>query len=62
MSYSDRRDRAIYLLMEELRKVPTDAKVYAILSGCSSELTEICEETYEWLATLRRFPINRKEP
>jgi len=58
MSYADRRDRAIGILMEELRKVP--GQVEAIIWGCGSELHEISEETHEWLATLRRFPVQPK--
>jgi hypothetical protein len=56
MSYADKRDRAIGILMEAVRAIPPDAIVSAVLHGCNSELHEVAEETYEWLATLKRFP------
>jgi hypothetical protein len=59
MNYADKRDKAIGILMEELRNVP--GKVEAIIWGCNSELHEVCEETYEWLATLKRFPSYPKK-
>jgi hypothetical protein len=59
MNYADKRDKAIGILMEELRNVP--GKVEAIIWGCNSELHEVCEETYEWLATLKRFPTYPKK-
>jgi len=58
MNYADKRDKAIGILMEELRKAP--GIVEAIIWGCNSELHEVCEETHEWLATLRRFPSRPK--
>lgn len=58
MSYADKRDKAIGILMEEIRKAP--GTVEAIIWGCNSELHEVCEETYEWLATLKRFPVYPK--
>lgn len=58
MSYADKRDKAIGILMEEIRNVP--GKVEAIIWNCNSELHEVCEETYEWLATLKRFPVYPK--
>jgi hypothetical protein len=61
-NYAEKRDKAIGILMEELRKIPPDAKLEAIIWGCNSEMHEICEETYEWLATLRRFPVYPKKP
>ena len=60
MTYADRRDKAIDILMEAIRAIPQDAIVSAVLHGCNSELHEIAEETYEWLATLRRFPVYPK--
>lgn len=54
MNYAEKREKAIGILMEELRNVP--GKVEGIIWNCNSELHEVCEETYEWLATLRRFP------
>lgn len=60
MSYADKRDKAIDILMEELRGCP--GKVEAIIWNCNSELHEVCEETYEWLATLKRFPTYPKKP
>lgn len=60
MSYADRRDKAIGILMEAIRAIPQDAIVSAVLHGCNSELHEVAEETYEWLATLRRFPVYPK--
>jgi hypothetical protein len=59
MNYADKREKAIKILMEELRNVP--GKVEAIIWGCNSELHEVCEETYEWLATLKRFPSYPKK-
>jgi len=58
MNYAEKRDKAVSILMEEIREVP--GKVEAIIWGCNSELHEVCEETYEWLATLRRFPVYLK--
>ena len=58
MNYAEKRDKAISILMEQLRDVP--GKVEAIIWGCNSELHEVCEETYEWLATLQRFPVYPK--
>ena len=57
-NYAEKRDKAIGILMEEIRGVP--GRVEAIIWGCDSELHEIAEETYEWLATLRRFPVYPK--
>lgn len=57
-NYADKRDKAIGILMDELRGVP--GKLEAIIWGCNSELHEVCEETHEWLATLRRFPTYPK--
>lgn len=62
MSYADKRDKAIGILMEAIRAIPQDAIVSAVLHGCNSELHEIAEETYEWLATLKRFPVYPKKP
>ena len=59
MNYAEKRDKAIGILMEEIRKAP--GTVEAIIWGCNSELHEVCEETYEWLATLRRFPTYPKK-
>jgi hypothetical protein len=59
MNYADKREKAVGILMEELRNVP--GKVEAIIWGCNSELHEVCEETYEWLATLKRFPSYPKK-
>ena len=59
-NYAEKRDKAISLLMEELRKIPANAKLEAVIWGCNSEMHEVCEETYEWLATLRRFPVYPK--
>lgn len=61
MSYADKRDRAIGILMEAIRAIPQDAIVSAVLHGCNSELHEVAEETYEWLATLKRFPSYPKK-
>jgi len=61
MSYADKRDRAIGILMEAVRAIPPDAIVSAVLHGCNSELHEVAEETYEWLATLKRFPAYPKK-
>jgi len=58
-NYAEKREKAIGILMEELRNAP--GKVEAIIWGCNSELHEICEETYEWLATLRNFPVYPKK-
>jgi len=58
MNYAEKREKAISILTEELRGVP--GKVEAIIWNCNSELHEVCEETYEWLATLRRFPVYPK--
>ena len=60
MNYAEKREKAIGILMEELRKVP--GKVESIIWNCDNELNEVCEETYEWLATLRRFPIYLQKP
>jgi hypothetical protein len=59
MNYADKRDKAIGILMEEIRGVP--GKIEAIIWNCNSELHEVCEETYEWLATLKRFPSYPKK-
>ncbi len=59
MNYAEKREKAIGILMEELRNVP--GKVEGIIWNCNSELHEVCEETYEWLATLRRFPTYPKK-
>lgn len=59
-TYADKRDKAIEILMEELRKIPPNAKLESVIWGCNSEMYEICEETYEWLATLRRYPVYPK--
>jgi hypothetical protein len=59
MNYADKRDKAIRILMEEIRGVP--GKIEAIIWNCNSELHEVCEETYEWLATLKRFPSYPKK-
>jgi hypothetical protein len=61
MSYADKRDKAIGILMEAIRAIPQDAIVSAVLHGCNSELHEVAEETYEWLATLKRFPVYPKK-
>lgn len=61
MSYADKRDKAIGILMEAVRAIPPDAIVSAVLHGCNSELHEVAEETYEWLATLKRFPSYPKK-
>jgi hypothetical protein len=61
MSYADKRDKAIGILMEAIRAIPQDAIVSAVLHGCNSELHEVAEETYEWLATLKRFPSYPKK-
>jgi hypothetical protein len=58
MNYAEKREKAIAILMEEMRSVP--GKVEGIIWNCNSELHEVCEETYEWLATLRRFPVYPK--
>jgi hypothetical protein len=47
--------------MEAIRAIPQDAIVSAVLHGCNSELHEVAEETYEWLATLKRFPSYPKK-
>lgn len=47
--------------MEAVRAIPPDAIVSAVLHGCNSELHEVAEETYEWLATLKRFPAYPKK-
>lgn len=60
MNYAEKREKAIGILMEAIRAIPQDAIVSAVLHGCNSELHEIAEETYEWLATLRRFPVYPK--
>jgi hypothetical protein len=61
MNYAEKREKAIGILMEAIRAIPQDAIVSAVLHGCNSELHEIAEETYEWLATLRRFPVYPKK-
>jgi len=61
MSYADKRDKAIGILMEAVRAIPPDAIVTAVLHGCNSELHEVAEEIYEWLATLKRFPSYPKK-
>jgi len=60
MSYADRRERALIIIEEKLKLVPTDIRVDCAVWGCTSEMNEVIEEVCEWIRTARAFPKTSK--